>query len=149
MEDELRCLGHAGYRPGGEESKLVDAPGVLIGLYEVATVVRILDLIEKELAVGLDGINASGGKKLVKVLVEAADVFLRDHQGLISSYAIFRLHFHSLIFLRNLATRSNTAPIAMNSMPDCDMLDVLVLASNVASGSLEASWEASFVCFKL
>lgn len=59
MKHDLWRLRHARYRFGGEEAELINVPGILVGLNEVAAIIGILDFIQEELAVRLDRVDAS------------------------------------------------------------------------------------------
>jgi hypothetical protein len=58
MEHDLRRLRHARDRSRGKVSELVDVPRILIGLNEVSAVVSVLDLVEEELTVRFNRVDA-------------------------------------------------------------------------------------------
>lgn len=149
MEYDLRCLRHAGDRFSGEVPQLVDIPRILIFLNQMATIIGVLDFVEEKLAVRLDRIDAGRAEELVKVFVEPTDVLLGDHRDLSPRYTVFCLHFDCLILLSNFAMWCDAAPIALDGMPDCDMFDVLVFATNVSNSGFQSSRKAGFVCFEL
>jgi hypothetical protein len=115
----------------------------------VATVVRILDLVEEELAVGFDRVDADRTKKFIEVFVEAANILFGNHGYLSSRHAVFRLYFHGFVLFSNFSIWCDATPVALDSMPDSNVLNMLVLISYVADCRFQTSWEASLIGFEL
>lgn len=60
------CTGSGFY---GEIAETGDCPGVLVGFHEAAPVVGVVDYVEEELGVGLDGVDAGVEEEPGRLLV--------------------------------------------------------------------------------
>jgi hypothetical protein len=131
----------------GEVAEAADGPCVLVSLDEGASVRSILELVEEELSVGLDGVDAAGGEEAVEVIVESLDVWLGDDEHLAARRANTLLHsdVDGLVSPGELAVGRYAAPIAQKGVPDGDMLDVWMLGPDLRDGRLETVWEALLV----
>ena len=82
VEHDLRNLGHARNSFGGEISKLIDVPCVLICVDEISPIISVVQFIEEELAVRFNRVDPCRAEKAVEVFIKASNILLSYYHHL-------------------------------------------------------------------
>ena len=121
-------------------------PGVQVGLGQGPPGAGRGPGVDHVLAIGLDAVNAGIGEKAIEVVVELLDVFLGNQSHLAVGWAFVDLggipgDLNGFVAFRKGARGCEPGPITSKSMPNGNVLDVLVLGANIGYEGFEAPRE--------
>lgn len=102
--------------------------------------------VEHALRVCLDAVYARLYQKRIKVVVELRYIVIVNHRHVCTIILSFDLD--SFIFLCNFPAWGDAAPIAQQSMPNENVLNVSVAAFNLGNGASQTTGKSTRVRFK-
>lgn len=149
MKQNLWRLRHTANRPRREVSEVCDGPGVLVLRNHRASIRRMEKHTQEELGIRLSAVDADTVEESVEIVVHAMGILWRNHCEFAASNARFLLNFDRFVVVCNPALRTDTAPIAQNSVPYSNMLDVGMLVADIGRQILQAVGEALVVGFEV
>ena len=142
MEEVLRELRHAADGFDAEVAEGGNGPGVLVFGHETAAVCWGVHLVQHELSVGFDGVDAAREEEFVEVVVHAVHIVF-GYDAHVA--AAFFGDGPGFVVAGNLAAWVYASPVTEESMPHGDVLDVRVLTSDLCGCVLQTFREASLV----
>lgn len=154
VEENLRRLGHTGDGPAAEVAERGYRPRIEIRVHQLSPSLGGNPRIHHELSVRLDAIDAARNEEPVEVVIKLVDVFLGYNGHLpahreISPQRILADHLLCFIDLCEITFGGDACPIAEESVPNGNVLDVWVLRSNVGYRGFETPWKGFWFRFKV
>ncbi len=123
-----------------------EPPGVEVGLGQGSPGVGRGPGVDHVLAIGLDAVDAGIGEEVIEVVVEGLDVFLGNEGHLAVGRAFVDVggipgDLNGFVAFCKRTRGCEPGPITAKGMPDGNVLDVLVLGTDIGYEGFEAPRE--------